>query len=501
MNLKFYTFLILFFGLSKVALAQQTDKNYCGYTGYSPWLSWYQDNKTEIAQLRGSNDTTWLYAPVTVHIVGKNNGTGYFRTDQAIRAICEMNAQFEPAHIRFYFMPGDEFQFHDDTDWFEHDWDSGSEMINTVYPGLEDRLNAFVVEDPAGNCGYSWQDVIVLAKSCSAAGNSTWAHEAGHHFSLPHPFYGWEGQDYNYNDPAPQDWGGYPVEKMDQSNCYEAGDRFCDTRPDYLNFRWPCNENFESLELQHDPNGTPFRSDATLIMGYAYDNCQSRFTDEQMEAMRTNLYTEHASYLTTFEPGAEIADDAWVQLVSPIDTQIVQYNNFTVLWNPVPNATMYHVQVGMTPTFSILLFNGTVQNTTSINITKGIPNNRILYWRVRAYNNWDVCQPDNYIQTGVFKTHNSTATSELEQSLFAELAPNPVAGGAPAKLLLESDDNMNALLTVTDAAGRVCQQQKLRLYFGENQIDIPTAELQSGLYIVTIQNERGALIKRMAVTE
>lgn len=503
MNCKVYLALILALSIGQAVQAQQpSDKNFCGYTGYSPWLTWYQDNRAEIAQQRGSGDTTWLYAPVTVHIVGNNNGTGYFRFDQAIRVLCEMNAQYAPSHIRFYFMPGDPVQYHNNSTWYQHDWSGGAEMIDAIYPGLEDRLNAFVVDDPAGNCGYSWKDAIVLGKGCSGPGNSTWAHEAGHHFSLPHPFYGWEGHDdYDYGSPAPDNWDGYPVERMDTSNCYEAGDRFCDTRPDYLNYRWPCDENAQSLELQHDPNGVPFRSDGSLIMGYAYDACQSRFTDEQMEAMRTNLYTEHVQYLTTFEPGTEIADDAWVELTSPIDSQVVQYNNFTVVWNPVPEATMYHVQVGMTPTFSIMLYNGTIENATSVNITKGIPNNRVLYWRVRAYNYWDVCQPDNYNQVGVFRTHNFTATSELEQNVSAELAPNPVAGGLPAQMLIESNDNMDVVVRVTDAAGRLCQQQNLRLSLGQNQVEIPTANLQAGLYIVTLENEQGALIKRLAVTE
>ncbi len=502
MNLKFYLFLVAVLFLSAGSLTAQNDKNYCGYTGYSPWLTWYQDNKTAIAQERGSGDTTWLYAPVTIHIVGSNNGNGYYRFDQAIRAVCEMNEQYAPAHIRFYLMPGDPVQYHNNSTWYTHDWSGGSDMINSILPGLEDRLNAFIVDDPAGNCGYSWQDAIVLAKSCSASGNSTWAHEAGHHFSLPHPFYGWEGHDnYDYSQPAPDSWDNYPVERTDTSNCYESGDRFCDTRPDYLNFRWPCNENGESYELQHDPNGVPFRSDASLIMGYTYDACASRFTPEQIEAMRTNLYTEHASYLTTFEPGAEIADDAAVELVSPIDSQVVQYNNFTVVWNPVANASLYHVQVGMTPNFSIVLYNGTISNATSVAITKGIPNNRILYWRVRAYSNWDLCQPDNYVQTGVFKTHNYTATNELEQSLFADLAPNPVAGGLPAQLVINTDNNMEAELTVTDASGRMCQRQMLRLSTGENRVEIPTETLQAGLYVITLQNEKGALIKRLAVTD
>lgn len=501
MKVNFYALLLSGLFAAGTASAQQTAPNYCGTTGISPWLEWYHTHKTELAEQRNDSDTSWIYAPVTVHLVGTNAGANYFRFDYAIRAVCEMNEKFAPAHIRFYLKPGDAVQYHANSSWYQHDWDGGSDMINSIVPGLEDRLNAFVVDDPAGNCGYSWQDAIVLAKSCSSSGNSTWSHEAGHHFSLPHPFVGWEGHDWNYSQPAPDDWDGHPVERTDLSNCYDAGDYFCDTRPDYLNYRWNCNDNSESNELQHDPAGNAFRSDGTLIMGYANDGCQSVFTPEQIEAMRFNLNTEHSIYQQAFAAGPEIDDEAAVELVSPIDSQVVQYNNFTVNWNPVPNADFYHVQVGMTPNFSIVLYNGTLTGATSITLTAGIPNNRTLWWRVRAYSNWDVCQPDNYDQIGVFKTHNFTATNELEQNLEAELAPNPVAGGLPAVLTVNAGQGQDAQLRVTDAAGRLCLEQSLRLAPGENRVDIPTASLQAGLYVVTLQNEKGAVVKRLAVAD
>ncbi|MBL7775442.1 MAG: hypothetical protein JNK89_05535, partial [Saprospiraceae bacterium] len=280
----------------------QTAENFCGYTGSSPWLDWYQRNSGLFEKAEGGADTSWLYVPVTVHIVGTTNGTGYYPFDQAIRAVCEMNSQFAPAYVRFYLKPGDAVRYHNNSSWFAHDWDGGSDMINSVLPGIRNRLNAFIVSDPAGNCGYSWQDAIVLKKGCSNPGNSTWAHEAGHHFSLPHPFSGWEGFDWNYAEPAPAKVNGRDVEKTDGSNCYSGGDRFCDTEPDYLNDRWACTAEGRSFTIQHDPNGIAFRSDASLIMGYANDACASRFTAEQIAAVRANLRSEHSNYLQITSP-------------------------------------------------------------------------------------------------------------------------------------------------------------------------------------------------------
>ena len=484
--------------LVKPALAQHTNDNFCGTAGITPWFEWYCQNRFALADNRGL-DSTWLYVPITMQITGTDAGGGHFNLEQGIIDIDNMNRQYADAMIRFYLMPGDPFRYLNKSAWHDHDWQDGADMINTNR--IPNRLNAFVVQNPADNCGYSWLDAIVLGKGCSGSTNTTWAHEAGHHLSLPHPFYGWEGEDWNYNEPAPELIGNHPVEKTDGSNCYNAGDYFCDTRPDYLNDRWSCNENGESTTVQHDPNGAPFSSDASLIMGYALDQCANRFTPEQITAVRDNLMFEHDEYLQITEPLQEIADDLPVELISPIDTAVVQYNNVTLSWNAVPNATLYAVEIALFEDMSARFVWETTYNTTTLTLTKNMPNNRLLYWRVRPYNEWDLSKQLAPQQVGVFKTNNFAATNDLERVLIAELSPNPVFAGSSAKLQLSSDDNMDASLSITDAAGRRCHVETLRLHTGENLIDIPTEKLASGMYFVTLQNELGTIIKRLAVTE
>ncbi|MCY7330696.1 MAG: zinc-dependent metalloprotease [Saprospiraceae bacterium] len=484
--------------MSQLAVAQGVISNHwCGTVGRSAWLTDYQNNRNDV-QYR-SGDSTWLYVPMTVHVVGNDNGNGYYPLDLVFRIVCEMNEQYNDARIRFYLMPGDGVRYVNNTSWYVHDFDGGSELINNNR--LPDRVNAFIVADPAGNCGYSWQDAIVMGKGCSNVGNSTWAHEAGHHLSLPHPFVGWEGTSWNFQNPAPDSIDGNAVERVDGSNCYEASDRFCDTRPDYISYRWPCDGNFESQFPLKDPAGEIFRSDATLFMGYSYDECASRFTPEQITAMRANLHTEHAAYLQITEPLGEIADDTMVQLISPIDSVTVQYDQFNLHWNKVPNATYYLVDVSFTKSFAPKMVLETVYNDTMLHITKPIPNNRIMYWRVRAYSEWDVCQHDDNIQLGVFRTRNLSTTSELENVLLADLTPNPVGGGQSATLLIITEESSDAQLQVTDMAGRLCQQRSISLSAGENDLDIPTSSLQAGLYMVTLRNQKGAIIRRLVVAE
>jgi hypothetical protein len=481
--------------------AQQPVNNWCGTTGKSAWLDWYYSHRDSIHAVQRGVDSTWLYVPMTIHLVGNDAGSGYFPINQAMRAVCEMNENYTDAHIRYYLMPGEPFAYHNNSKWYEHDWSGGSEMINANR--LPNRINNFVVGDPAGNCGYSWQDAVVMGRNCSGGGNSTWSHEFGHHLSLPHPFYGWEGFTWDYSKPAPEAISGYPVEKVDGSNCYNSGDRFCDTRPDYLNYRWSCNGNFESTLVLHDPNDSTFRSDATLYMGYSLDACASRFTPEQIEAMRTNLYTEHQEYLQITEPLASIPANETSELLSPIDTQIVQYNNINVNFKAPTNGTIYQLEIGLFPNFVPTIYTKSIyspdEDIVSIHLDKSMPNNRLLYWHILAYNEWDMCASPTPLQVGVFKTQNLSGTTWLERNLQFELMPNPVAAGTRANLLISASSSLDGRIVVMDLAGRTCLSISVEMSSGDQQLEIPTENLFAGAYILMLQSEKGTLTKKLVI--
>ena len=487
MRIRLFIVLVCALGLSSAAQSQALlPDQWCGNTGKSAWLDWYQANKDLIVDQRGV-DTSWLYVPMTIHIVGDNSGNGYYPFDYAARAVCEMNDLYHDAHIRFYLVPGDPVRYLNNSSWYKHQYNQGGQMINQNK--LPNRLNAFVVEDPAGNCGYAWKDAIVLGKGCSGSGNITWSHEAGHHLSLPHTFLGWEGESWDFSQPAPATIGNgdYPVEMVNGDNCYFSGDGFCDTKPDYLSNRWFCNNNLESNIKQRDPEGIEFRSDATLIMSYASDECSSRFSPEQIESMRANLYDEHIEYISQPAPFTELDDDLSTTLISPVDSQYVQYNDVTLNWNLVPGASYYVVEVSPVASFSPRVYYQTFFGpVTSTTVTKGLLNNWTMYWRVRAYNEWDICQPYDNAQVGIFKTKNLTSTNNLERVATAELTPNPVAGGTPAVLTVSSDESMDIALQISDAAGRMVFTQHYRLSGGENRLEIPTDGMSAGFYILNL---------------
>jgi hypothetical protein len=91
--------LLLFVGFS--VMAQQPPAGWCGTREMSPWFRQYRDQWDLTAGSRGL-DTNWLYVPMTIHLVGNDEGAGYFPINQAMRALCDMNAQYAPSYIRFY---------------------------------------------------------------------------------------------------------------------------------------------------------------------------------------------------------------------------------------------------------------------------------------------------------------------------------------------------------------------------------------------------------------
>ncbi|MEZ4925618.1 MAG: T9SS type A sorting domain-containing protein, partial [Saprospiraceae bacterium] len=112
---------------------------------------------------------------------------------------------------------------------------------------------------------------------------------------------------------------------------------------------------------------------------------------------------------------------------------------------------------------------------------------------------WDLSKQLAPQQLGVFKTFNTTATNELERKVQADLSPNPVVAGLNAQIVFQSEEPVSAMLFLSDMNGRKVYNQAIQLGSGENLIDVPTDKLSAGLYFVSIQNESGSIVKRLAV--
>ena len=316
----------------------------------------------------------------------------------------------------------------------------------------------------------------------------------------------------SYNDPAPEYvladytifkdtlWGDtliidtVLVEKMDGSNCHLAADGFCDTSPDYLSVRWQCNRDGVSEVPQTDPNGSIFRSDGSLIMSYAEDDCAGRFTAEQIQAMRTYLQEEQTNILTTPSVEEPIVDAP--QLNFPIGREPVPTNDIVLSWEPIPNATNYVVQVGIISTFP-----GTDGNYETTETSLRLPelrDNKKYFWRVRPYNLFHTCTEYSItetFQTTSISTSIQTIAGLEELSIYPTTAPT----GSTIQVDLQTSKQFNGQINIVDLTGRILYTKDIENSLGNQSMSIDTNTLPAGVYFVGINDGVGQATQRIVL--
>lgn len=493
-----------------ILLLAQESQNFhpCGSNhGRSPWLKRYQAAPQDFAK---GGDTT-LYLPMTIHLVGSDDGQGYFSYRQLMDAVCTLNEDFIQANMHFYVQ---EVRYINNSAWDNHENVlDGYEMMvaNDVYG----TINTYFVSDPAGNCGYNLPYAsMAVALGCAGPNDHTWAHEMGHHLSLPHPFLGWEGG-INYDDteapdfsiPAPTtvtyDYTFFQdtlildtliidtaiVELVDGSNCAIAADGFCDTPPDYLASRWNCNSDGLSAVSQTDPTGATFNSDGGLIMSYADDACSNRFSTEQIAAMRANLYDEKPEVLVPVTPALSVSTDP-TDLYYPTGGIDVPFNLVTLEWEAVEHATKYLVEVSRLNSFPGSITSVyTVEDATTLDLTD-LLEDKTYYWRVRPFNDFYFCS--GFSDTEQFSTNDVSNVWGLSNRLPLRLFPNPTQAGH--RLLIDLPSAMvGAAVSVQllHLDGRLIMEQSLEGQSQDNLLmDLPE-KLATGLYFVHAKTTDG----------
>ena len=496
-------------------LHAQSWEHPCGTpSGKSNWLKNYQRNPEAFQR---DNDTL-VYVPLTIHLVGSDAGAGFFAISGLKAAFCKLNESFLDANIQF-FIAG-EINYLSNTAWYTHETVlEGAEMMFTN--NVDGTLNIYFVNDPAGNCGYNLPYAgIAMRKSCSGPNDNTWAHEIGHALALPHPFLGWEGGvsydgsvSHSYTNPAPEivtyDYTFFQdtliedtliidtafVERLDGTNCAFAADGFCDTPPDYLAQRWFCDANGESPTIQTDPTGETFRSDGTLIMGYSDDNCQNRFTQEQIAAMRADLYDENPDWISTDPPLAEVPGVISV-FNAPLEGSEMPFDEVDFSWEPLDNAAHYILQISPLPTFGIR--SEYVVDTNELTLTDLAPN-RTYYWRVTAFNNYSFCVPVSEVAT--FSTNEVSNTSSIDQLAQFTVYPQPAKSGEGLTVDLLTSHMLKGDLQLYNSVGQALWSSVLDFQSGQHTMNIPTGQLSSGLYFLTIRSKNGGIAVRKVIID
>ncbi len=486
---------------------EKMDLNPCGTPAYlDPWLKKYLAEEIPVANR--SSDT--LFVALKIHLLANDNGQFRLSADKFLNAFCRLNSDFGGAKIQFYVK--DDWNFINKTKWYDHNEISGGiEMMLTN--NVPDAINAYFVSDPAGNCGYNLPyGGVAIGHNCAGANDHTWAHEIGHALTLPHPFIGWEGKTYNFNNPTPlsltydyTDFHAQPdtvhpapldtalVEFLDKSNCTAAADRFCDTKPDYLSYRWDCDSQNLSTTKQRDPAGAEFFSDGTMFMGYSFDHCQNRFTPDEIAAMRANLQTVKSNYLAPAAVAQPITDSP--ELLSPIAGQLVPKEGFTFEWAAVSNAEKYVVQGSRVASFAFRDFEAVVSGTS---FTSGVlPANSNMYWRVRPFNSIYACT--GFTEKANFKTAAVSDATDFYIEKTVRVYPSLLSAGDPIFIDFKNNEIRKLTTRITDLHGKTVWEGNFEPSFSTFQLPLKTDNLSAGVYRLLIVLDEKVEVKTIVI--
>lgn len=448
------------------------------------------------------------YVPVRFYLVAKNDGTGRPSEKAALDALCEMNAVYEDQDIQFYLK---EFKYVNNTSIHSSPTSfSGSNAIKNQM--IYNALNIFIVgeisdpnsvgitqayyQPPASLNASNRRDWVVVDDNY-AGDYKPLSHEVGHFFGLPHPFNGW---DFTPWDPAIHgnpvglySPDGTPNEFVNGSNCATAGDGICDTPADYLfGPSTNCTYNMNAK----DPNGELLDPQEDNFMNY-FECGEYHFTQGQKDEIKNSLFHVTRDYLRPgITPTLEQVTGV-PTIISPSNQETIPTYNYVVLeWSEVPGANRYLVE----------LINSTIGNQRFMVddnqiILTGLPASKSFLWRVMAFNEYRTC--GNFSAQRIFKTGDIFSdTSETPIISSWSVSPNPVRIGHPFTVFVESINEVEADVFIYTITGqRVLSYPKYSFKGVGSMLEIPTGNLQAGIYLVTLSTEEGMETKRIAIVD
>jgi hypothetical protein len=254
--------------------------------------------------------------------------------------------------------------------------------------------------------------------------------------------------------------------------------------------------------LACDPRQVKIDPDEKNIMSY-FSGCETSFSGEQKAALTKNYLTHGdraALRVGNVAPTATTLDAP--NLVSPIGGATTPYyNNFTLTWDAVPNATGYVVEIAKIPTFSdsrVL-----VATTNTLNV-----NNNLLpgylstagqnyYWRVKPYNNYVFCASTTTRQN--FMSGTLIATNEIASVSNFEVSPNPLSKTQSLNLNLTTESAFDAQVKLFNMAGKLIKTEKRFFTAGFSSQTLSVSDLNTGFYILSVESEKGVLNKKIII--
>ena len=459
----------------------------CSTTINKKHLAWFKSYKSDPqafnADLRTPKDI-----PLKIHIVGDDDGSGYYSIESLLATMCTLNEDYAPLNMRFYIY-GDIDYINKSVYYSHSDPFVGNAMFleynDTTFDNGDTLvpINIYFVQEPRGTCGYyaPLGDAIAIKKACQQDVEHTLTHEIGHYFTLMHTFFGWE----DGTTPALD-----KQEKMDQSNCNSpyvddpliagAGDGFCDTPPDYLSQRWGQGfQNCNSGTLT-DPNGVSFTVDGSFYMSYSDDVCQDKFSSEQTNAVLAYLNSERA-YFASMGQISNTSEVVIGDIIEPLDGAVnVPYNWSAFQWDAVPGASAYNVIVSKSSTF--LNPSIDIYTTNKYYIGTNLTSGESYYWKVKAIADGNAC--GGYNCTGSdcpkFTVGGYSSIQSLNKNAI-QIYPNVLARMKNQKIKLKGLNE--GLVQIYDVAS----QKVGSCFIIDSELELQP--LENGIYFLNIESE------------
>jgi len=473
----------------------------CSTVEDEEFMSYIRANKINLEETWGKKMVD-IFVPVQFHSIATTQGTSRINDETIFDALCKLNSRYDNWNMKFYSIG---INYINDTDL--NDGPSRAALIEKKHPNA---LNIFVVSDTGldGAAGFysgGARDYIVIRKTALGGDSRTLDHELGHFFTLPHTHRGWDqigdpedgvagydpaihGDTVTITSVMSTQSGTVEVELMDGSNCLESADEICDTPPDY-GFGYACS-CCTMIYNVWDRNGDKIEPMLENVMSYSRECSRESFTEEQVMNMVTSYESERRTYIrnedvTSFNPVTEIA-----QPLLPLTT-VDNYNGVLFDWEDVPNAEGYLIQIDGTNKLN-------TRATDSQLYVQGLEPDGFYFWSVVPYNKFgsSCLIPD--VRT--FSTGTGvTSISEIEGLSNFKMMPNPISVGQSLKVYFDSENSSDASMNIVALDGQRVLSNPIVISKGHNHINLKTAQLNSGFYILEINSPKGRLTKKLII--
>ncbi len=377
---------------------------------------------------------TTIEIPVKIHLVSDANGTERLSELKALEYLCELNETYIDSEFHFYLKDG--FSYVDNASIFndilsmdarndiEEIRDNGA--INIFYASKLKSNNVSFL-----NAFYDYQDDwIYIQFDSKQIYKQVLGHMIAHYFGVSHC----NGNSYfvNQNLDNLQD-----LEYQDGSNCDVAGDKICDTPPDYGVFI-DSVENCIYTATVLDFKGQQIQPLVKNLMSSFYPNTRNGcdyfvFTDGQYDKMYENYNNPKRDFLKGDAPSYAMLSEQ-VKLVSPINLiEVDPTNGIELDWEDIDGAEKYIVEIAID--YNLTRKYQSFVSVESKIVIQDLDYGKKYIWRVTPYSDGNPCGVSWVSEKEGFKTVMSTTVDDFSKISRDFLIENPISNSINIEII------------------------------------------------------------------